>query len=357
MLPALCNLGIKDIAVSSKRIRTGEDGTFTKPHASNISDLAPLGDGDDDDDDDKMPDTNVTSGSTNPDPVSTERGKQAVDNVPVINCGEIAEAKKMFVFRLNEFQVNSAQRWFVGGRIQMPGMSLKDEICSIMCPNMTIKLKLATLETRLDYSSEQFLFHSGTENTIKDDGHFRYFAFDATHSANYVEEEIARRKSGADTKFMHVFRVKKEIPNLAFFADSVTWNNMSGRTQMLRDNTCSPVTPTLGSQEAVELKRAADALGMPVAEYNWSQHIRQLKTSTGDELNGFIATTIVSATTPKVIVEPKFELMLKVDKITEYLEHIKCYALEDYIGKVEYQKNPQEQQEQSRDPVAPATQN
>ena len=79
---------------------------------------------------------------------------------------------------------------------------------------------------------------------------------------------------------------------------------------------------------------------MPVSEYNWSERVREFKTSTGEQLNGFIATTVLSATEPYLIIEPKFELMLNVDRLSDYLEHVKCYALEDYVGKVVYQQEP-----------------
>lgn len=257
------------------------------------------------------------------------------DDAPTIDCGEV---ERMIVFRANVFKLNPQEaRWVAGGRMQMPGMALKDEVCSIMCSNMKINLKMATLETRLAYSNEQFLFHAGTDSTLKDDGHFRYFAFDASHSANYALEESVRRN--AKKEFMHVFRVKKDIPNLAFFADSETWAQMSGRTSMLENGTCPPELGTLDAKTTESRTKAANALGMPLPEYNWSERIRDFKTSTGEELNGFIGTTILSAMEPDFIVAAKFELMLNVHRLSDYLEHVKCYVLEDYVGQVVYQKD------------------
>lgn len=268
------------------------------------------------------------TGGANDDEGSDKR--QAIAET-VMDCGEV---DKMVVFRANEIIVNEERNWCAGGRLQMPGMDIQDGTCSILCPNMAIKIKMATLKTTLPYSNEQFLFHAGVDSTIKDDGHFRYFAFDATYSANYVQEELWHQN--ASTKFMHVFRVKKEIPNLAFFADSNTWYSASGRAEMLNNQACPPDVRSV-DPKAME---KAKALGMTKEEYDWAEHVGELKTDTGVKLNGFISTTAFSATMPHLIVEPKFELMLKVDRLAEYLEHVKCYALEDYVGEVVYQQAP-----------------
>lgn len=263
------------------------------------------------------------------------RDKRQTIAEAIIDCGE---AEKMVMFRANEVVVNKELNWCAGGRLQMPGMDIKDGTCSILCPNMAIKIKMATLKTTLAYSNEQFLFHASVDNTIKDDGHFRYFAFDATYSANYVQEELWQQN--ASTKFMHVFRVKKEIPNLALFADSNTWQSMSGRAELLNNQTCPPDLTGVDPKAMETRAMKANALGMTPAEYNWSEYIGKFKTDTGVKLNGFISTTAFSATMPHFIVEPKFELMLKVDRLAEYLEHVKCYALEDYVGEVVYQQAP-----------------
>lgn len=259
------------------------------------------------------------------------------DDAPTlkINC---EDAETMMVFRAQVFNLKSTVNTCLvaGGRIQMPGMTINEESVSILCPgdNLPIKLKMATLNTKLDYSDEQFLFHATTDSTFDDDGHFRYFAFDASHSANYACEESSRR--GASKEFMHVFRVKSKIPNLALFADSNTWADMSGRMQMLEAGRCDPKLETLDAETVASRKRDADALGMVMKEYNWSERIRDFKTTTGETLNGFIATTSLSATAPHFIVEPKFELMLNVPKLADYLEHVKCYKIEEYVGEVDY---------------------
>tara|TARA_B100001094_G_scaffold25343_1_gene21185 strand:+ start:3674 stop:4573 length:900 start_codon:yes stop_codon:yes gene_type:complete len=263
-----------------------------------------------------------------------QREEEPQPEAPILHCGK---AEKMLMFRANEIYVNKKNGWCSGGRMQMPGVDISEHTCSILCPNMKITLKIATLKTKLLYSNEQLLFHASVDDHIKDDGNFRYFAFDPTHSANYVEEEIIRKN--ASTKFMHVFRVKKEIPNLAFFADTKTWSSMSGRETMLKNRTCPPGMKNMDPQTAETKAREAALLGMPLTEWEWAEHVRDFKTSSGITLNGFVSTTGVSATLPFTLVEPKFELMLKVERLTEYLEHVKCYVLEDYIGKVEYHIN------------------
>lgn len=263
--------------------------------------------------------------------------RMRVDDAPTlkINCENV---ETMMVFQAQVFDLQSTLNscFVTGGRIQMPGMTISKDPFTINCPsNGHVSLKMATLNTKLDYSNEQFLFHATTESTFNDDGHFRYFAFDASHSANYVCEESSRRR--ADKEFMHVFRVKKDIPNLALFADSSTWADMSGRVTMLRTRTCAPELGTLDDETTASRARDASALGMVKDEYDWSERIRDFKTSTGEPLNGFIATTSLSATEPHFIVEPKFELMLNVPRLTDYLEHVKCYKLEEYVGAVNYQ--------------------
>ena len=61
------------------------------------------------------------------------------------------------------------------------------------------------------------------------------------------------------------------------------------------------------------------SLGMPTPEYNWSAKIRSFKTCSGVTLNGFISTTALSSMQPFVIAEPKFELMLNVPRLSDYL--------------------------------------
>ena len=276
-----------------------------------------------------------TGGAGADEEMSDGRDKRQAIMETAMDCEEV---EKLAVFRANEVVLNKELNWCAGGRLQMPGMDIKDGVCSILCPNMAIKIKMATLKTKLAYSNEQFLFHAGVDNAIKDDGHFRYFAFDATHSANYVQEELSRQN--ASTKFMHVFRVKKDIPNLAFFADSKTWAGMSGRGEMLNNQACPPDLRGVDPKAIETGAMKANALGMSQAEYDWSEYIGKFKTDTGVKLNGFISTTAFSAAMPHLIVEPKFELMLKVDRLAEYLEHVKCYALEDYVGEVVYQQAP-----------------
>lgn len=273
-----------------------------------------------------------------------QKAEEPQPEEPILHCEKV---EKMLMFRANQIYVNKERGWCAGGRMQMPGVDISDETCSILCPNMKITLKIATLKTKLPYSNEQLLFHAGVDDHIKDDGHFRYFAFDATHSANYVEEEMQRRN--VNTKFMHVFRVKKEIPNLAFFADTKTWMDMSGREKMFKNRLCPPDMTNMDPQTAEKKAREAALLGMPRTEWEWVEHVRDFKTSSGITFNGFISTTGVSATLPFPLVEPKFELMLKVERLTDYLEHVKCYALEDYIGNVVYQT---ETQAQPTNPVA-----
>ena len=153
--------------------------------------------------------------------------------IPVLGCVGVDTIE---VFHAKDFKPCSGKDICLGGRLQMPAVSFASEPCSILCENATIRLKLATLQTKLAYSGDQFLFHAGVESVIKDDGNFRYFAFDMTHSANYVQEEMYRRKQ--TTQFIHVFKVTNEIPELAFFADTNTWHDMSGRTTMFKSGQC-----------------------------------------------------------------------------------------------------------------------
>ena len=51
-----------------------------------------------------------------------------------------------------------------------------------------------------------------------------------------------------------------------------------------------------------------------------------------------ISTTVASQTSPVFIVEPKFELMLKVERLSTYLQHVKCFELVDYNGTVTYEE-------------------
>mgnify|MGYP004240768393 CR=1 FL=1 len=279
---------------------------------------------------------------SDPDETSTIKrnhaGAETTDS-ETIDCGE---AEELMVFRANPRTVNANKKWCLGARMQMPGMDITSDTCSIACTNMEIILKIATLKTKLAYSNEQLLFHASTDRTLKDDGHFRYFAFDASHSANYANEECARRH--VNGQFLHVFRVKKEIPNLALFADTDTWAVMSGRSAMLNEGKCDPTT-LLGERDA-ETKEArqieATSLGMPFGEYEWSERIREFQTSTGVPLNGFISTTALSATEPYIVMEAKFELMLNVDKLSDFLEHVGCFKLVDYVGKVEYKDSTQQ---------------
>ena len=145
-----------------------------------------------------------------------------------IHCGDV---ESLDVFHANVFSLNPKDpRVVAGGRMQMPGMTLSKNLHTITCPGgrSSISLKIATLQTHLAYSNEQLLFHASTDPILRDDGHFRYFAFDVSHAATYAWEESTRQES--EEAYMHVFRVKTAIPNLAFFADSETWADMSGRT-------------------------------------------------------------------------------------------------------------------------------
>lgn len=254
-----------------------------------------------------------------------------VDEPNVFKCTNV---EKLQVFKMKPLVLRCGVH--AGGVLQMPSMTLTEQQCHIKCyEGRKINLKIAELKTSLVYHEPQFLFHAGTDDHINDDGHFRYFAFDITHAANYADEEVHHRKK--ENKFIHVFKIIKPIPRLAFFADTQTWNHMSGRVAMMVNGTCHPETGPMTDAQKRIAKEKGTPLGMPGSEYDWSNRINSFQTCNNENLNGFISTTVGSQTHPYFIVEPKFELMLKVQRLSAYLEHVQCFQLVDYNGTVTYE--------------------
>lgn len=186
-------------------------------------------------------------------------------------------------------------------------------------PALTITLPIAKLHTMLPYAP-QLLYHSSVHKTFKDDGSFRFFAFEPSISLNYVQEEMVNQSK--NTKFMHVFKIKKAIPYLALFADSdKAMDQMGGHQSLLYQ--CPP--NGLLSQDEIQ---NAKSLGMPYSEYLWASRINQFKVG-NQSLNGWIRMTSISSVTDKLI-DPGLELMLHVDILDEYIEQVFCWSLEDY---------------------------
>ena len=204
----------------------------------------------------------------------------------------------------------------------MPSCDLKE--ATIECPRSIgtsrITLPIAKLHTMLPYAP-QLLYHSTVHKSFQDDGTFRFFAFEPSISLNYVQEEMVNQN--AETKFMHVFKIKKAIPHLALFADSEkAMGEMGGLSTSLL--TQCPPKGVLTPKEMMHAK----SLGMSVPEYLWASRINQFKVGK-QSLNGWIRTTTVSSLTDKLI-DPGLEVMLNVDSLDEYLEHVFCWSLEDY---------------------------
>ena len=274
--------------------------------------------------------------------IDTTSGEDDLESMEVATVNEsnvfqCTNVEKIEVFKMKPLLLRNSGA-SAGGVLQMPSMTLTEQECHIKCQGeKKVHLKIATLKTELVYNEPQFLFHAGVDDHIKDDGHFRYFAFDVTHAANYADEEVFRRKK--PSKFLHVFKIIKPIPRLAFFADSKTWNEMSGRVKMVKRNQCLPPQgELLTDNQKKEAQKDAVGLGMPQIEYDWVNQINSFETCKNEKLNGFISTTVASQTVPVLIVEPKFELMLKVERLSTYLQHVKCFELVDYNGTVTYEE-------------------
>ena len=80
-----------------------------------------------------------TSRARDDEEMSGGRDKRQTIAETIIDCGE---AEKMVMFRANEVVVNEERNWCAGGRLQMPGMDIKDGTCSILCPNMPTSFRM-----------------------------------------------------------------------------------------------------------------------------------------------------------------------------------------------------------------------